>query len=167
MPALIPRHLPLFALLASACLGCGHSNREQHRDTLANVDSRYIEQHGQIRFVNNVEVGCNVAAEHGMPCLFFFTAEWCTYCHRMAETAFADKRVGQLGVNFVCVIVDADRERELCSYFSVTGFPTVEFVSPHGQSLHRLVGQQSPADLAAGMQAALGRYAWLDNSRMR
>jgi thiol:disulfide interchange protein len=117
--------------------------------------------------VNNVEVGYKLAQERGLPCLFFFTANWCTFCHRMAETAFPDEQVGQLGQNFVCVLVDADRERGVCQYFAVSGYPTVEFVSPQGQSLHRLVGQQSAADLAVGMQSALGRYAWLSKSVVR
>jgi thiol:disulfide interchange protein len=99
--------------------------------------------------------------------LFFFTAKWCTFCHQMADTAFVDEQVGQLGQNFVCVLVDADLERGLCHHFSVSGYPTVEFVSPQGHSLHRLVGQQSPAHLAAGMQAALGRLAWLSDSLVR
>jgi len=154
-------------LLASACVGCGQSGGEQRQDITAGVDAQFLEQHGQLTFVNNVEVGCKLATAHGMPCLFFFTAEWCTFCHRMSETAFADEHVGMLGQNFVCVLVDADRERGLCNYFAVTGYPTVEFVSPQGQSLHRLVGQQSPADLAVGMQAALGRFAWINNSLVR
>jgi thiol:disulfide interchange protein len=162
-----PIHIICIVLLASLGLGCGSSGPEQPQDILAGVDARFLEQHGRLTFVNNVEVGCQLAANRGMPCLFFFTAEWCTFCHRMAETAFADENVGLLGQNFVCVLVDADKERSLCHYFFVTGYPTVEFVSPQGQSLHRLVGQQSPADLVAGMQAALGRFAWLNNSLVR
>lgn len=157
----------VIALLASACAGCGNTRTDQAQDPLASVDAQYLERHGQLTFVNNVEVGSRLAQERGLPCLFFFTAEWCTYCHNMAATAFNDEHVGQLGQNFVCVLVDADRNRGVCDYFSVSGYPTVEFVSPQGQSLHRLVGQQSPDDLAAGMQAALGRFAWLSNSVVR
>lgn len=163
----LPLRVVVVALLASACVGCGSSATDESQDPLAGIDASFLERHGQLTFVNNVEVGYKLAQDRGMPCLFFFTANWCTFCHQMAETAFPDERVGQLGRNFVCVLVDADRERGLCQYFAVSGYPTVEFVSPQGQSLYRLIGQQSAADLAAGMQAALGRYAWLSNSIVR
>lgn len=168
-PSLRPVQLRFVSvlLLASVCAGCGSSETAQVQDPLAGVNAQFLERHGELTFVNNVEVGYKVAQDRGLPCLFFFTAKWCTFCHQMADTAFPDEQVGRLGQNFVCVLVDADRDRGLCHYFSVSGFPTVEFVSPQGQSLHRLVGQQSPADLAAGMQAALGRYAWLNNSVVR
>jgi thiol:disulfide interchange protein len=160
-------HCFFVVLLASACAGCGSSGTDPVQDHLAGVDAQFLERHGQLTFVNNVEVGYKLAQERGMPCLFFFTAKWCTFCQRMATTAFPDAQVGQLGQNFVCVLVDADREQGVCQYFAVSGYPTVEFISPQGQPLHRLIGQQSPADLAAGMQAALGRFAWLSNSVVR
>jgi thiol:disulfide interchange protein len=149
------------------CVGCGRAESSSQAQVLTGIDPQIVEQHGQLYFVNDVKAGCQLATERGMPCLFFFTAEWCTFCHRMADTAFSDEQVGQLGQNFVCILVDADRETQYCRYFAVTGFPTVEFVSPHGHSLHRLVGQQSPSDLAAGMQAALGRFAWMNDSQLR
>jgi hypothetical protein len=55
----------------------------------------------------------------------------------------------------------------MCQYFAVTGYPTVELVSSQGHSLCRLVGQQSAADLAAGMRTALGRYAWVTDTQVR
>lgn len=149
------------------CVGCGQADIESPPEFLSGVDAQFVERHGQLYFVNDVQAGCQLARQRGLPCLFFFTAEWCTFCHRMADTAFADAAAGELGQNFVCVLVDADHERDLCAYFSVTGFPTVEFVSPQGQSLHRLVGQQTPSNLVAGMQAALGRVAWLNDSQVR
>ena len=171
MPIAPPRKFPartlLVVLLAAVCVGCGQAGVETKPAYLAELEARFVERHGQLYFVNDVKTGCHLATQHGMPCLFFFTAEWCTFCHRMADTAFADAAVGLLGQNFVCVLVDADRERDLCAYFAVTGFPTVEFVSPQGQSLHRLVGQQSPANLVVGMQAALGRFAWLSDSQTK
>jgi thiol:disulfide interchange protein len=154
-------------VLTSACLGCSKPGTPQAHSIFSDVDERYIQPNGQLIFVNNAQIGCKLAAKHGMPCLFFFTAEWCTYCHRMAETAFADRHVGQLGQSFVCVLIDADREPELCQHFAVSAFPTVEFVSPDGQSLHRLVGQQSSSDLVAGMRSALARFAWRSNTLVR
>jgi thiol:disulfide interchange protein len=99
-----PKHFRFaYALiLASICAGCGSSEPEQSHDVLTGVDARFLERHGQLTFVNNVEVGWKLAQDRGVPCLFFFTAKWCTFCHQMADTAFVDDHVGQLGQNFVC-----------------------------------------------------------------
>ena len=160
----------IFLVPASAVVvsfgGCGQAASEAPA-FLASVDPTLIKRHGQLYFVNDVRTGCQIAAQDRMPCLFFFTADWCTFCHHMAATAFLEPAVGELGRSFVCILVDADRESELCRYFSVTGYPTVEFVSPDGHSLHRLVGQQSPTSIVAGMRAALGRYAWVSDLRSK
>ena len=153
-----------FVLLAIACTGCGPSAEEGQ---LTGADPRCIERHGRLLFLNDVDLAYRFAGERQLPCMLFFTAEWCTYCHRMADAAFGDQHVAELAPNFVCVIVDADRYRGLCSQLRISGYPTVVFVGPGGHHLHRLVGQQSPADLAAGMRAALGRYAWVGTQQLR
>lgn len=167
MPSVFPRPFAAMLMLAMACVGCGDSLQHGRPSFLAGIDPQLIERHGNLYFVTNPNVGYQVASDQGLPCLIFFTAEWCSFCHRMAETTFDDSQVGQLGQNFVCITVDADRQRLLCGHFSINGFPTVEFVSPQGRSLHRLIGQQSAAQLAAGMQTALGRFAWVSDSRLR
>lgn len=154
-------------LLASALLGCGQSPADHRQDVYSRVDAQSLQSYGQLTFVTDLAVGYELATNGGMPCLFFFTADWCTYCHRMADSAFADETVGRLSQSFVCVLVDADHEPELCQEFAVTGFPTVVFASPHGHTLHRLIGLQSPSALAGGMRAALGRCAWINDSLVR
>ena len=62
--------------------------------------------------------------------LIFFTAQWCRFCHQMADEAFTHPQVVSLSEHFVCVLVDADSEPEICRKFGVTGYPTIQFVSP-------------------------------------
>lgn len=91
--------------------------------------------------------------------LVFFAARWCDYCHQMASEAFTDQRVVRLSKQFVCVLVDADEEPDVCREFQVRGYPTVQFISPRGVPLNRLSGK-TPADLLAmQMQAALQAIA--------
>ena len=111
----VRRLLVRFALalpLAIACTGCGYSAIDHGHDVYSRVEAGLLERHGQLTFVNDPAVGLDLATQGGMPCLFFFTAEWCTYCHRMADSAFADETVGLLGQSFVCVLVDADHRPE-------------------------------------------------------
>ena len=152
----------LLLLMCMTLAGCGQSTQTAEAPwAMAGIDPQLVEQQGQLSFVRDVQSGTQLAAQLQKPCLLFFTAQWCTYCHQMAETAFQDPQVGQLGQRFVCVLVDADRDAALCRQLGISGFPTVQFLSPQGKTLHRLVGRQSGPALAQGMQSALDRFAWV------
>ncbi|MEM8944624.1 MAG: thioredoxin family protein [Planctomycetota bacterium] len=155
------RLLPLLAMI-----GCQQSDIDSVR-SLADVDQQLLVERGGLQFVADSKVGLHLAAKQKTPCLMFFTAEWCTFCHQMEATAFADPAITQLAEQFVCVLIDADREPAVCQQFDVRGYPTVQFVSSDGRQLHSLVGKQSPTQLASGMQAALERLAWLDQGVTR
>lgn len=114
---------------------------------------------GRIAFVHGYRQGSELARQQGKPMLLFFTAEWCTYCHAMEREALRDPRIVQLADSFVCVVVDADAEPDVCRLFRVRGYPTVQFISPRGAALNRLVGKQPAAQLSLEMQAALQAIA--------
>jgi thiol:disulfide interchange protein len=87
--------------------------------------------------------------------LVFFTAEWCHFCHQMADEAFTDPQVVRLAENFVCILVDADREPAICRDYQVSGYPTIQFLSPRGVPLERVVGKKPGHQVLIAMQAAL------------
>ena len=149
------RNLMTWALVCGV-VGCSDSSGPQQ-----------FSQHGKVNFVHDAAAGFELAEEQQLPCMLFFTAEWCTYCHKMEESAFADAGVAGLANHFVCLLIDADREARLCRRLGVKGFPTVLFVSADGRQLHRQVGLQSAAQLARGMQTALQRSAWLRDAETR
>lgn len=161
------RRCILPALLMLAVLpGCQRSNSGTS-SVVQQLDPELLVWRGQLCFVRDVAAGCQLARQQQMPCLLFFTAEWCTYCEQMEGEAFADVQVAGLAERFVCVLVDADREPALCRSCGVEGYPTVQFLSADGRKLHRLVGRQSSSTLAAGMRASLERLAWLDAASIR
>jgi len=143
--------------------GCQPSDTKSGA-ALAQVGSSVLVQRGLIHFIADSTRGRQLAKQQGLPCLLFFTAEWCTYCRQMETTTFADPTISKLAQRFVCVLVDADREPEVCRQFAIDGYPTVQFLTNNGRSLHRLVGRQPPREFAAGMQAALERFAWLEHA---
>lgn len=112
-----------------------------------------------IEFIKGYQPGYDLARRLRRPILLFFTAEWCQYCHQLADEAFCDEEVVDLSRRFVCVVVDADAEPEICRRFQVRGYPTVLFVSPLAAPLSRIVGKQPPADFVARMRAALQSVA--------
>ena len=114
---------------------------------------------GRIHFVEGYRAGTAAARDAGKPLLVFFTATWCDYCHAMANEAFCQDAVVNLSERFTCVLVDADREPEVCRQFRVRGYPTIQFLSPRGLPLNRITGKQPGHQLVMEMQAALQAVA--------
>jgi thiol-disulfide isomerase/thioredoxin len=110
---------------------------------------------GSLRFIDGYRAGVEAAAAQRKPMLLFFTASWCGYCHQLAADAFTDETVVSLSEQFVCVLIDADREPEVCQQFQVSGYPTIQFVSTRGQPLNKMVGKRPGQELVRQMHAAL------------
>jgi thioredoxin-like negative regulator of GroEL len=118
---------------------------------------------GRLRFIEGYEAGYAAAAEQKKPMLLFFTASWCHFCHQLAADAFNDATVVNLSERFVCVLIDADREPQVCAYFGVRSYPTIQFVSARGQLLNRMVGKRPGRELSRQMHAALQTLARTDD----
>lgn len=125
----------------------------------ASQDATGSARHGGIDFVIGYRRGYDLALQQHKPMLVFFTAEWCTYCHQMEAEAFHQQAVVNLAREFVCVLVDADREPDVCREFKVPGYPTIQFLSPRGVPLNRVTGKQPEMQLISQMQAALQAVA--------
>jgi thiol:disulfide interchange protein DsbD len=120
--------------------------------------------HGNLHFVDGYQAGYDRAIADGKPMLVFFTADWCHLGHQMADDAFTNPQVVGLAERFTCIRVDADAEPEVCQKFRVQGYPTVEFLSPRGAPLNRLVGKKPSHQVMMAMQAALQNVARRNDS---
>lgn len=154
----------MLAVVLAVTLGCNQKTPGDFPHSLQGVSPQQVEKLGELYFFRDVADGYEQASQRGLPCLLFFTADWCTYCHQMEETAFRDPTIKSLAEQFVCIKVDAERYSKVCAEFEVTGFPTIQFLAPDGRDLHRLVGRQSAGSLATGMRAATQRFAWLNGN---
>lgn len=119
---------------------------------------------GGIQFVSGYRRGYEQAKEQHKPMLVFFTAEWCTYCHQMEADAFVQEAVVNLSRQFICVLVDADSEPDVCRDFRIKGYPTIQFLSSRGVPLNRVTGKQPGQQLVMQMQAALQAVARRDGA---
>ncbi len=153
------RHLGILLIL-SLLLGCDMTNTPPNGpDSSVSAPRPRPASPPQIEFVRGYASGYERAQQAGKPMLVFFTAEWCHYCRQMAREVFTDRRVVQLSRQFVCVLVDADEEPEVCRRFQVRGYPTVQFICPRGIPLNRLSGKTPVDQFARQMQAALQAIA--------
>ncbi len=145
--------IPLCCLLLA---GCGSDSRPAAQaGASAGVPGPARIASGSLRFVDSYERGFNEARRQNKPLLLFFTAQWCHYCHQMADEALTNDQVVSLSERFVCVLVDADTAAEVCRQFHVSRFPTIQFVSPQGMVLNRLEGKRPGHQVTMAMQAAL------------
>ena len=95
------------------------------------------------------------AQRFGQPVLLFFTAEWCKYCHQLADDVLSLPEIQSLTRSFQCIQIDADAQPELCKQYGVTGFPTLICLGSQGQLTARIVGKQTPAVIQSTLQAVL------------
>jgi thiol:disulfide interchange protein len=114
---------------------------------------------GKIQFIDDYQQGLELAQQQGIPLMLFFMADWCKFCHQMAEEALSEDHVAQLSERFVCVLVDNGTQEALCREFRVRSFPTILFLSPRGVPLNRVTGKQPSHRVVMEMQSALQAVA--------
>jgi thioredoxin-like negative regulator of GroEL len=145
----------VLALLAS---GCQSQAPSEPAAATAESAAPHLAK-GRINFVDGYQAGYEQGVRENRPMLVFFTAGWCGFCHQMANDAFTDDQVVNLSERFLCILVDADAEPQVCQQFHVRGYPTIQFLSPRGVPLNRVVGKQAGHHLVMEMQAALQAVA--------
>lgn len=121
----------------------------------------------EVRFMDDYSEALAVARRQGRPLLVFFEAEWCDHCRATRASVLSQSDVAGLSDRFVCVSINADRETAVCAEHRVAAYPTIEFLSPGGVPLNRVVGQPAAERLVSEMRAALSAVARRDNAGER
>lgn len=75
------------------------------------------------------------SVESGKPILIFFTAEWCNWCKKMKSETIPNEKVQDSLKNYVFLIVDADKERDLAKNYKVSSLPTVVVAGSDGKKI--------------------------------
>ena len=90
---------------------------------------------------NEYTPGLAQAKHQGKNVFLYFYAQWCTYCTKLKQTTFLDKRVQEyLDDNFVSISVNTDQNQTLSQTWQVTGLPTMWFLTPEGERISSLPG---------------------------
>lgn len=90
------------------------------------------------------------AEKNGLPLLIHFEADWCGACRTMESTVLRQAPVlERFGASVVAVRINADKDPDLISRFSVSSLPTEVIVSPDGRELGRYVGGTTLKDYLA------------------
>ena len=98
----------------------------------------------KVKWVKDLEKGLKLAEEKGKPALIDFFAEWCTYCHKLDNETFSDKRVIEKSRDYVMIKFDATKTTQetaqVLREFQVSGFPTLILLNPKTEKAIRIPG---------------------------
>lgn len=89
------------------------------------------------------------------PILIDFTAAWCPWCKKMDSQTYSDKKVNDLSLEFICVKVDGDKNRDTVVKYGVRGFPATIFLNYEGAVDEKLAGFRGPVDFTKTMEGVL------------
>ncbi|WP_229234603.1 thioredoxin family protein [Candidatus Methanoliparum sp. LAM-1] len=100
--------------------------------------------------------GMILAKNQNKPVMIYFTTDLCPHCRNLEQNVFMDERMAEkLANNFVCIKVDADKEKDIVDKYKKGGFlggfmpmpvPTVIFANSQGNEVYRIEGERSIED---------------------
>jgi thioredoxin-related protein len=89
--------------------------------------------------------GMMKARESGKGMVFYFYADWCTYCVRMQEETFShDSVIDFMNNEVIPVKVDVDQEKKISRAFGVRGLPATVLVTRSGDKIGPMPGFMKP-----------------------
>ena len=108
-----------------------------------------------IEYVSGYEAGRKRATTERKPLLIVFRANWCRFSAELTQRTLADPRVVELSRRSVCVMVDADRDADVCRRFGVRAFPTLIIEPSDGSDPERTTGRPSAAAVVEALERAI------------
>ncbi|MEO2018406.1 MAG: thioredoxin family protein [Fuerstiella sp.] len=108
----------------------------------------------------NVESALRTANATNRLVLMKFTAEWCGPCKKFERETFSRPAVAQfVNQNFVPVLVDIDKHKELAAHLKITSVPALLIVSPEMIILSRTTGFQTEQKLLPKLHKIVATHA--------
>jgi hypothetical protein len=162
-PALFSSWAPWVAAVACLIVGFGCDIRDEAvrpvvPDLLVGTGGMASGEPGRgsgIEYVSGYEAGRKRATAERKPLLLVFRANWCRYSAELAQRTLADPRVVELSRRSVCVMLDADRDADVCRRFGVKAFPTLIIEPSDGSEPERTTGRPSAAAVVEALERAI------------
>jgi len=100
-----------------------------------------------IDWSSDYQIGLEQARVERKPVMIDFYTLWCYYCKVLDARTYTDPGVIGSAKDFVCLKINAERERKLASEFRIAVYPVIVFLSREGIETKRLYGYQTGATL--------------------
>ena len=145
------RYILLLIAILTACSvfsGCGGK-------VVSHTIPQTKEKEQPISFLHNHAAGLEIARQERKPMLIFFSVPDNVGSQRMLETTFCDDEIKRLAEWLVCIHVDGSEESALCESLGISSFPTIILSNTNGMEVRRLIGRQTPDQLAVQIHVVL------------
>ncbi len=98
-----------------------------------------------IKWGNDLQKAAQLSRKSGKPILVQFTADWCTFCHKMLDETLSNEKIAQqVNEYFIPLVLDADEHGKVVKALGVKAFPTTVVISADLKSANRIVGFFKP-----------------------
>ena len=108
-----------------------------------------------VLFIQDHAAGLEISRQERKPMLVLFSIPNNVGSQRMLETTFRDDEIKRLAERFVCVHINGSQESGLCKLLEISSFPTIILSNTSGAEVRRLIGGQTPDQLAVQMHVIL------------
>ena len=140
--------LLVIVLSCSVLSGCGSTVSTQ-------VVHHFERKEEPVPFLHDHAAGSETAKQERKPMLAFFSIPNNVGSQKMLETTFRDDEIKRLAERFVCIHIDGSQESGLCESLEISSFPTIILSNANGMEVRRLVGRQTPDQLAVQIHILL------------
>ena len=115
-----------------------------------------------IQWVDDPRQAAKMAAQRQVPILIHVTASWCHYCHKMARETYTQPDIIQYAnQNFVCLKLDADKEKDIVKALNIRSLPTTVVITPEMQVVSTNPGYSNTAKLSKQLTESSQKFlAW-------
>ncbi|MDD5679832.1 MAG: thioredoxin domain-containing protein [Candidatus Omnitrophica bacterium] len=122
--------------------------------TMALVLGFTLEAHA-ISWERDLDAALKKAKTSQRPVMIDFYTDWCGWCKKLDSDTYSAGNVSDLAKNFICVKIDADKNKSTASKYKVEGYPTIIFLNYEGEIDDRVVGYRDANGFADAMSSVL------------
>lgn len=112
----------------------------------------------KVNWTTDVEGALRTANQSGQLILMKFTADWCGPCRKMEHETFGSPAVAStVNQQFVPILVNIDKHKQLAQHLKIKSIPAIIVVSPQMVILDRMDGFQTAQRLLPKLQTVVSK----------
>lgn len=114
----------------------------------------------KLKWQKDLKTARKLAADDNKLLLIVFTAEWCTYCHKLVENTISHRDIVPLvNRHFVPVLLDFDDNQRTAEILEVDSLPATIVLSPQADLLARSQGYATVEPFRQTLLSAVKKQA--------